>query len=104
MDGEKLCLYCAEEIKAAAFVCRYCGRACLSGAVGIYFLGHQYVVALTDQSTIGIWDIAQGGPPFEVQPGTDAGLRKAAKRVDSLHRGNGSSIGFGVGVAVPLDF
>src|SRR4051794_28335161 len=33
--GLKRCLYCAEEIQAAAIVCKHCGRALAAGVPGV---------------------------------------------------------------------
>ena len=97
----KPCLYCAEDIKIAARVCRYCGRPCLEEARTLRHLGPVYVSAETHDGRVGIWRALNGGSPMETWDMTERGLRHATDRLRELERALNKDGGWLVGVSVP---
>jgi hypothetical protein len=79
----KTCPYCAEEVKEAAVVCRYCHKPLMTEVIGIDLRGKRFVGGLT-KGGLGIWDALAGGPPVERFPAGGGGRQLMRERFRAL--------------------
>jgi hypothetical protein len=70
----KTCIYCAEEIRQQAIVCRYCTRPVLQDVAQITKLGRALAIGTTTDGLYGVWSTFSGGEPLGTWEATPSGM------------------------------
>ncbi len=104
MSELKTCIYCAEDIRQEAIICRYCTRPVLTGAKKVVYLGPTYALGRTDSEHWGIWNMITGGDPVEKFGGTNEAWGAAWKRYQVLNKPPSGGGTWMVGGFIPLDW
>src|SRR5947209_6820179 len=70
----KNCLFCAEELKDQAVICRLCDRPVLREAARVHLVGKSFAIgSVAGEWRYGIWDLSTGAGPIISYLGDPAG-------------------------------
>jgi hypothetical protein len=95
----KVCVYCAEQVKAEAVRCRFCGQPLPLDCLDLTERGKRYGIGPRESAgQLGIWDLSVGGRPVRSFPDDHIGWPRALAEYESLERGG--QAGFSISVAI----